>query len=337
MRPRIGWYVHHHGRGHLTRLSAIAPHLDADLECFSTLAEPPGLPAGWTWTVLPRDDEQERGMRPPDTSDPTARGLLHWAPIGHRGHRDRLGRIAATLVDRPVDAFVVDVSVEVTLFVRLLGVPAVVMTQPGARDDEPHRLAFAAATTIVAPWPSDLLAPAHLDPHRAKTVYTGGISRFEGRERMRPPERGDGRVVLLTGAGGSGISDADVAEASAVTGRPWQTLGGTTWADDPWSAITAASVVVAWAGQNSVADLAAAHARAVVIPQDRPFGEQAMTARALRRHRLAVVPDTWPATSEWPDIVHAAEGVTSSWHRWRTDGAARRAADAIMATARGAR
>ena len=31
MRPVVGWYVHHHGRGHLARLFAIASRLDADI------------------------------------------------------------------------------------------------------------------------------------------------------------------------------------------------------------------------------------------------------------------------------------------------------------------
>ena len=81
----------------------------------------------------------------------------------------------------PVDAFVVDVSVEVTLFVRLLGIPVVLIAQPGLRDDAAHQLGFRAATRIVAPWPQALLQPAHLAEVAHKTFYTGGISRYEDR------------------------------------------------------------------------------------------------------------------------------------------------------------
>ncbi|MGZ8803670.1 MAG: hypothetical protein ACXWZG_00020 [Microbacterium sp.] len=118
MSLRIGWYVHHHGRGHLTRMLAIVPHLDAEIRCFSSLPKPDDLPAHCSWTVLDRDDDARPGTGDPHAADPDAGGLLHWAPLGHDGHRSRLAAIAASLADAPVDAFVVDVSVEVALFVR---------------------------------------------------------------------------------------------------------------------------------------------------------------------------------------------------------------------------
>ena len=43
-RPLVGWYVHHHGAGHLTRLLAVRPHLDADVVVFSSLAAPVAVP-----------------------------------------------------------------------------------------------------------------------------------------------------------------------------------------------------------------------------------------------------------------------------------------------------
>ena len=48
---------------------------------------------------------------------------------------------------------VVDVSVEVAILVRLLGVPVVVMAMPGDRIDAPHDLVYQAADHILAAWP----------------------------------------------------------------------------------------------------------------------------------------------------------------------------------------
>lgn len=345
MTVRIGWYVHHHGGGHLARLLTVAPHLNAEIHCFSSLAEPEGLPAHCSWTSLDRDDDLVPEGLDPREADPTAGGLLHWAPIAHPGHRGRLARITASLAERPVDAFVVDVSAEVALLVRLLGVRTVVMTQPGVRDDDPHRLAFRAATTIIAPWPHELLAPAHLADMSAKTVYTGGISRFEGRGHAlseTDSTRGDSprNVVLLGGRGGAGVTDDDVAAAAAATGWRWHNLGGTrgaNWSTDPWTELSTADVVVAWAGQNSVADLAAAKARAIVIPQDRPFDEQRETAHALEHAGLAVTANAWPAASEWPALIERAAHMRPDWTRWQVTGAAARAAEAIADTAQGRR
>lgn len=335
MTGRIGWYIHHHGRGHLTRMQAIARHLDAAVDCFSTLPRPEGLPANCTWTELPRDDDAHPDG--PADPDPTVGGLLHWAPLGHAGHRARLATLAAELDARPVDAFVVDVSVEVTLLVRLLGIPTVIITQPGERTDEPHRLAFAAATRVIAPWPADLSRPPHLTALGDRVVHVGGISRFA--DRMPDPAgRGDD-VVLLGGGGGATLSGDDIAAAERATGRRWRVLGanGSTWRDDPWEDLTTASVVVSWCGQNAIADLAAAGARAVVVAQPRPFDEQRATARTLRDAGLAVSLDAWPSADRWPSLLAEADALRPRWERWEVAGAAERAAAAITATARGSR
>jgi hypothetical protein len=334
-RPSIAWYVHHHGQGHLGRLRAIAPHLDADVICFSSLPDPGDLPAYCTWARLPRDDGVQAGRPDPARSEPTAGGLLHWAPLGHGGHRGRLVTMAAEAHERGVSAFVVDVSVEVTLFARLLGVPPVLIAQPGVRDDEPHALGLRAAARVLAPWPADLVAAPHLDPVRDRTVFTGGISRFEGRA---PTDEERSGVLLLSGRGGSDVAAADVDAATRATPeRPWTVLDGRAgaWTDDPWHELTRAGAVVAWAGQNSVADLAVAGARAVVVPQARPFDEQVATGHALARAGLAVVEPVWPSAEHWPEVLDRADALEPDWSQWRTAGAAARAAEAIHDVARG--
>ena len=332
-RPTVAWYVHHHGSGHLGRLRAVAPHLDADVVALSTLPEPAGLPAHVDWVRLDRDDDPDPSGRPPAAADPAAGGLLHWAPLLHPGHRGRLARIARELDARAAATIVVDVSVEVTVFARLLGVPPVLVAQPGLRDDGPHALGLRAAARVLAPWPADVLPAAHLEPVRDRVVFTGGISRFDGRETPGAAREG---VLVLGGRGGSGVTAEHVdAAARATPGRRWTALGaGAAWSDDPWRELTAAQTVVSFAGQNSVADLAVAGARAVVVPQDRPFDEQAVTARALGRAGLAVVEPVWPEPDRWPEVLDRAEALEPDWSVWGTAGAAARAAEAIVDVAR---
>ncbi|MET0861210.1 MAG: glycosyltransferase, partial [Microbacterium sp.] len=239
------------------------------------------------------------------------------------------------------DAFVVDVSVEVALLVRLLGFRVVLIAQPGTRDDSVHHLAFQAATSIVAPWPRSLLEPAHLAAVSDKTVYTGGISRYEERRATSPPisPRGDD-IVVLGGAGGSAVSGGDIARAAQATSRRWHDLGATldaTWSDDPWGELTTAGAVVSWAGQNAIADLAAAETPAIVIPQERPFAEQRETARALERAGLAIVIPEWPESSAWSPLIERATNLRPDWNSWEVRGAAARAAWAICETAGGCR
>lgn len=329
----VGWYVHHHGAGHLTRFLAVRPHLRRRVVAFSSLAQPSRLPDHTTWVQLPRDDDDivaaDGSVRPPSESSPTARGALHWAPLGHAGHAQRLATIAASLGERRFAAFVVDVSAEVTTLVRLLGVPTVIATQPGDRTDAPHRLAFDLADRIIAPWAAGAHHSEALDRVADRVDYVGGISRFDG--RVRGESRETGTVLVLGGAGHSDLESRVRAAASATPGWRWDVVGGSpdSWVADPWQRLQRAEVVVTAAGQNSIADLAAAGARAVVIPQDRPFDEQRATARRLDEDGLAVVLDGWPDASAWPDVFGRARALCPRWAEWRTTGAAERAAASI--------
>lgn len=307
-----GWYVHHHGAGHLTRFRAVRPHLAGEVVVFSSLPRPETLPPATTWVPLAADND---GV--PADADPTVGGLLHWAPLGHAGHARRLADISAAIADRRFDRFVVDVSVEVALLVRLLGVPTVVVTQPGDRSDEPHRLAYASASRVLAPWPAGM----HHRLETADLVEVGGISRFDGRTREWECDPG---TVLVLGGG------MDFAAAAAATpGTRWQHAGGSTWVEDPWEALQRAEVVVAAAGQNAVADIAAAGARAVIVPQPRPFDEQVATGRILADRELAVVEPAWPDALAWPAVLDRARSLKTDWAQWGVTGAARRAAEAI--------
>lgn len=319
-----GWYVHHHGAGHLTRFRAVRPHLAGEVVVFSSLPEPGGLPARTRWVRLGPDNDRPPGAPDPAEADPTVGGLLHWAPLGHPGHARRLAVIADAIASRRFDRFVVDVSVEVALLVRLLGVATVVVTQPGDRSDGPHQLAYAAAARVLAPWP----VGAHRSPAAYRLVEVGGISRFDGRARAAEPD--PGTVLVLGGGLVEGDFAGRVARAAAATpGTRWLLAGGASWIEDPWEELQRAEVVVAAAGQNSVADLAAAGARAVVVPQSRPFGEQETTGRVLAERGLAVVAPAWPEDIAWPAMLDRARELRPDWALWGVAGAARRAAETI--------
>lgn len=330
----IGWYVHHHGYGHVARFLAVTPHLRTPVVAFSSMPRPAGLAAHVDWIELPPDADvftRADGSRvDPRDADPTVRGHLHWAPLDHPGHRARLALIASTAAERSLTALVVDVSVEVVVFARLLGVRTLAMTQPGARTDAPHALAYDLANGILAPWAPGAVAAEALGTRADRVVWTGGISRFDGRERAVPR---DERSVLLLGR----VLDDGVREdlVGRLRARGWDvTSAGHDAAsriDDPWPLLTRSTVVVSAAGQNSVADLAAAGARAVVIAQDRPFDEQLDTANALARWGLARQAHSRTGAADLVDLIERAAADDPDWSRWRTEGAAARMAAAIDA------
>lgn len=324
----IGYYVHHHGFGHLARAISICERMHRPVTVLTSRQVPEQNP--FTAVVgLPRDDTTAR------VSEPTAHGALHWAPHHDPGYGCRMDTIARWVRDAQPEVFVVDVSVEVAAFVRLLGVPVVVMALPGNRDDSAHRLVHQLADQIIAAWPGDLRTPSWLRPHRDKTAYVGGISRFDGRARRSrgTSEKSSETDVLVLG-GADGGADGGVAVGHDTA---WATLGAAqeTWTGDPWPQICAAGVVVTHAGQGCVADVAAAERPAVVIPQPRPFDEQCVTAQVLARHGLAAVATDRPRESEWPALLSAARAIDPAhWRRWQVRDAASRAAEVIEATAR---
>ena len=95
----IGYYVHHHGTGHLHRATTVAPHLPGPVTGISSLPRP----ESWTgpWLQLPRDDAAPSYAG----SDVTAHGRLHWVPTGDPGLRGRMAAMSSWIEEHaPADA-----------------------------------------------------------------------------------------------------------------------------------------------------------------------------------------------------------------------------------------
>lgn len=323
----IGYYAHHHGVGHITRSDAIARSMSEPVTVLSSRTRPPGHAAA-EWLSLPLDVDDSTDAVAQDSS---AGGVLHWAPHGVDGLTERMAIIADWVARERPRAVVVDVSVEVAMFLRLMGVRVIVMAIPGERDDPIHNLAYRAATHIVAPWSREVYDPAWLRPFAEKTTYAGSISRFAEHERVGA--HADPTVVVLGAAGGTALTRDLVDSWSAVDARfEFRALGvaGGDWVDDVWPVLCSAALVVTHAGQNAVADVAASGAPAIVVPQARPFGEQSATAAALARGPFAEVLDSWPSVARWHATANRAREIGGrGWSALRTEGAPARAARAI--------
>lgn len=316
----IGIYAHHQGSGHMNRARSIRDALGVDAQILST--DPSAD------VVLPDDADT------PDR-DPTARGTLHYVPRYRAGLADRMAMIADWIRDNRPSAFVVDVSVEVALLARLMGISVVTIAMPGVREDAPHQLGYTQADAIIAAWPDWVETPAHLLPHEERLHPVGGISRFDGAEYLAPVVPGDGhRVVVLSGRGGDDWSPENwLAVQRACPDHRFVFLGRDSFVDDPMPYLRSTDVVIAAAGQNSVADIAVAGTNAILLPQERPFGEQYATAALLDAAGLAVVADSFPAPEQWPDLLRRATMLEPDWESWQTSGAAGRAAEVIRKVA----
>jgi hypothetical protein len=323
----IGYYIHHHGRGHQHRAAAVAAAIDSVVVGLSSLPRP----AEWIgpWVELPRDDE---GPPPVDAS---AHGRLHWVPERDPGLTARMTEISSWIADVDPELMIVDVSVEVAVLTRLHGVPVVTTVLPGDRRDAPHDLVHGIARRIVAAWPDDVAGMVlGLDAHAERVTRVGGMSRFDGRP-VEPPDRTDQRHVLVLAGAGDEVGHAwDLGAArSQASGWTWDVLGpGTGWVDDPWDALCRADVVVTHAGQNAIAEIAAARRPAIVVPRPRPFGEQDAMAAALAadgRFPVTVFPAGLPTTG-WDGLLERAARLDgAAWSAWNDGNGARRLAEVV--------
>lgn len=324
MSKLIGIYSHHHGSGHMQRCRMIQRELRELGWDAVILSTAPGAD-----TVIADDAGHGHSGRAM-----TAGGTLHYAPYGNRGLRERFAAVASWVADNDPAAFYVDVSAEMCMFLRLMGVPVITLAMPGLRDDAPHQLAYRQSDAIIAAWPTWVPLPEHMRMHSDRLHPVGGITRLERPDPADGVERDPHHVVVMAGQGGSTWEPGDwEAVEAACPDDHFTFLTGENRVDDPTELIASAGVVVAAGGQNSIADIAHLGAPAVILPQPRPFIEQKTSAQLLAREGLAVVPERFPAPEDWPDVLGAARELGADWSRWETDGSARRAAEVIAGVA----
>ncbi|MBW8173092.1 hypothetical protein K0651_08535 [Ornithinimicrobium sp. Arc0846-15] len=312
----IGYYVHDHGAGHLTRAKVIAANLRQRGHEVVFLGSDLQREAGIT---LPKDND---GSEP--FVDPDAFGALHWAPLAHAGFSAKMAAIATWVLERRPNIFVVDISAEVVTLLRLLGVNTVLVAQPGDRSDDAHTLAFRCATAILAPWPPEASPNPALQPYTKKVFHTGGISGLDA-------ARQSGNTgVLLSGRDGTTTGDLLQHLSEQLPDMAWVEVGGSQWVDDVGAVLARAAVVVTHCGQNAIADTAAIDIPAVLYAQARPHEEQVYLGAELSRLGLAVCVGSQDlARLDWATAVTEAIRRPSQWARWQTVEAASRAADII--------
>jgi hypothetical protein len=324
----IGYYVHHQGRGHLTRMRCVTERVARPVTVLSSL--PPGPGEQRPWVTLARDDTCEH------PEDVTAGGALHWVPRHDAGLAQRSARVAGWIAETRPQLLVVDVSVEITALARLCGTPVVVMAMPGERRDRAHALAYDIADALLAPWPPGL----HTGwPERwtEKTVFLGGVSRFDdwpGARTRRSRRAGRRRGLVLWGSGGDDLGPRVLRSLRAGTPDwTWETAGlegRQLDATATWGALRDAELVVTHGGQNAIADVAAAQVPGVVVADDRPFGEQHRTVGWLADLELAATATGCPPPEAWHSLLTRATSLdTRRWALWNDGEGAGRAARAL--------
>lgn len=346
---KVGWYVHHHGAGHRTRATVVGQELMArgvDVTLLGSALDGDAARRSAVTSVMLARDAPLAAPADETAADVTVHGMMHWAPLWHSGFRERMTTIARWVQVEEPDVVVVDVSCEVAVLVRLLGIPVIVVAQPGERTDSAHDAAYDAATAVLAPWPAwatediwrTTRAPGWDVGPDPRVVAVGGISR---RPSSPTPVTSSGvaarRPRGLVLGGSDGFDDPDLPDliTAAVPAVDWTVVGGRAWVPDVREHLDRADVVVTHAGQNAIADIAGRGLPAVVVPQGRPFHEQRHMGEVLASSGIAqVVHRDDVEGAPWGELVERARTHGGdAWSTWGCDGAASRAASLVEVVA----
>ena len=276
----------------------------------------------------------------------------HYAPYYSDTYRQRAVAIAQWVGQIKPTAVIVDVSTEITQYLRFLGVPVIGVRQHGERSDLPHLCGYDAAYKLFTPYSEILECPGVLSWIRDKTIYSPGFSRYSTRKETRLDARqklaispSQKVVLVINGKGGSKHSLAKIV-AVAIASPEWQWLivgeidrnehrlpdniSILGWCEDTYIYLKAADVAIASGGHNTVMEIGTARIPFLCIPESRPFDEQKIKAKLLAKLGLCRLATTFPSSNKIEFTLNELQAMdVSKWNRILANDGAARAATAI--------
>lgn len=324
--PRISYYAHHVGSGHLRHARRI---IDASVFEVQVTSTGPNrgtlLPAGTNYVSLTAD------VHPEQTNQPAAGGYLHYAPVG-RHITERFATLNQAWKRFAPDLVMVDVSVEVALFAKLSGYRVAMRRMPGKRSDKAHAMAYGIVDALFAYYPQELEDAGHLERYAHKSHYLAvprpATNLAESQDSSGSADAGTlpGKVVVQTSLGSS-IGQADIVRAAACASQwSWEVLGSVNpdgsripenlrfhgVVPDPAPFLAQATVVITSSGHNAVSAAAACGRPVLLIPEERPFDEQRCYASMLQRATGCLMLDSWQSPANW-DLILEQTAQTDSF------------------------
>lgn len=347
---RIAFYLNPQETGRCRRFEAIAQHLPPTFEIavLGLGTRPPvtNLDRRVEQIGLPALEAVSQQRFAQQTSQNTPVSLL-----SHEKSAAFYQAMVSFLTSWQPDLLVVDTGLEAAALARECGISTLYIREHGQRWDQGHKLAYQSASSLLAPFPSEMEQSDCPDWIREKTLYSGGFSRFSQQEKAphKPISYADDKpnILVMTGFKRADVTPKKFAEAASATPQwQWNFVGPQAKLQAPkvlsdnscyhgtirdfWPYLCHADLVVSSAGHSLVMEIATANAPAIFIPDNRPFSAQQCRAAALKEMGLGIVCTGWPQPSEWPDLYQRSHNSTRmGWQQLQTPNAARFAAQHI--------
>jgi hypothetical protein len=323
---KVGFYIHHHGSGHIMRAITIVKKmsnvevtfLGSNLEPYKSM-----IPPSVKCIDLPLDVAIETDINAIEDNHPSC---FHYAPLNIKGIQERNNLLTNFFLEASPLLFIVDVSAEIALFARLCGIPTILIRQTGNRLDPAHTFAYESAEVLIAPY-AESMSSGNEEVFRHKTYYSGGFSRYTGMPVLLNEVKGT--IAVLVGSGGTSINQHFLNMLAAQCSE-WaiHVLGDILFTDftpapnlilhgkigDPIDLLASASIVIGNAGHNTVMEMADLNKRFICIPEIRPFDEQTEKAALLKvnNHATIILPNEFELTN-WNDLVNNLEKEVPNW------------------------
>jgi hypothetical protein len=196
-----------------------------------------------------------------------------------------------------------------------MGVPVVLVHLHGDIINDPTQVfAHQLADHIIAHFPSCIEQEDYQFGY--KTFYSGYISKYAGRdiEQNSLPEINN--VTVLLGYDNyderilKNITQDENTHFTIIGNKQNYNLGNNCTllgkVDDISKAIVGEIVITA-AGQNTIAELLSLNKRLILLPEPRPYNEQAVHAQVLANKGIALLAEETFNAKQWQDLIAKAK------------------------------
>lgn len=317
-KPAIFYFVHAHGNGHKATFNLLYPALSVFFKVIAvtTNSEVTGyLHQKHNVQVLELPPKY-----PPDYEIPehTFSKAFEVTPYSiEPAHRAKALAEAIELY-RP-KAFYCDGVPELAIMVRGMGVPVVLVHLPGDVMNDPTQVfAHELADHIVAHFPASLEQTNY--QYASKTYYSGYISKYASRESKR--SNIDNVTILL---GYDNYDESVLKKITADQNTHFTLIGNKQNYDldknciqlGPIKDISEAivgDIVITAAGQNTIAELLSLGKRLILLPEPRPYDEQAVHASVLANQNIALLAQESFSAKQWQYVIRQAKVFTPAYN-----------------------
>ena len=313
-KPTIFYFVHAHGNGHKATFNMLYPALSVFFKVIAITTN-----SGVTGYLHEKHDVQVLELPtkyPPGYEIPehTFSKAFEVTPYAIEPAR-RTKALAEAMEYYDPKALYCDGVPELAIMARGMGVPVVLVHLPGNVMNDPTQVfAYELADHIVAHFPLSLEQASY--QYTSKTYYSGYMSQYSGHGLKRSNDSDINNVTVLLG-----YDNYDVSVLKNITkdqNTQFTIVGNKRDYDldkncillgpvKDVSKVIAGEVVISAAGQNTIAELLSLGKRLILLPEPRPYDEQAVHTEMLANKEVVLLAQETFSAQQWQNMLQKAK------------------------------